>query len=423
MLTDSQTDELKKTFKSLEHAASIYGLNVADVDFQVYLMPVLQMSIPHSYDNFVSRYAHWSFGKRGEQYWRGMYPGESPSEIFIPSHPPRAFVSDSLSMSSIVSTFARLLAYQDFASRSRLWLERDFSKIWDGIREHARFVQELIESKSVDALRVEETLTVAHSLAQQCRYSQEIGTHTDDLLEKISEHPSIESWQRDLMLMVHHEWGWSLPYLETSIMVAGWTHFWQLRLMRAARVMPDIIEYSNAVSFPPMGSINPNLLGVRIFQAVDKNFSNYPDVLFNIVSECNDASFIKRYLTQEIALECGLFSWGPDEEDKKSLVVKELSDEEGWKQVRDNLVRMVGGNQFPAFRVLDPPAGREGFFFQHVYEGRALDVQEAKGVMGHIHDILGIPVYLRIFSYDKDEFKIDILSFGAENLFHGHGMS
>ena len=63
-----------------------------------------------------------------------------------------------------------------------------------------------------------------------------------------------------------------------------------------------------------------------------------------------DASFIRRYLTQELCEELNLFQYA-----KKSFdyVIEEVSDEDGWKEIRDNLAFTSGLGSIPYIRVID----------------------------------------------------------------------
>lgn len=421
MVQIEEISELKRAYLAIESAARRFGLHVPDEDLQLYFVPSMQMSVPYARGNFVERYAHWSFGKRAEQYWSAQYAAQAPQEVFIPTVPPRAFLVRSYTFSKKVAAFARVMAYQDFCSRNNLWLLRDFSEIWQGMHEHARFVAGLIANPNVDSPLVEETLTIAHALAPQCGHSSVLEGRSDDLLEKLALNDKLQSWQQELLLMVHTEWAWSLPYLETTIMMAGWSNFWQMRLLRAAGVDSGVLgdcamEYVNNLAIPQMGQLNPRLVGSRIFENIHETSPRYPQGIFEAISESNDSSFIARYLTQTSAMECGLFSWGQDIEDEESLIVKELSDEAGWKEVRDALARIVGGNIFPAIRVADiqQDEKNQGILLQHQYDGRALDKKEALGTMQRVSELLGVSVHLEVFSPDEDGgIKSEIWQVGA----------
>lgn len=66
-----------------------------------------------------------------------------------------------------------------------------------------------------------------------------------------------------------------------------------------------------------------------------------------IRSEDRDHSFIRRHLNQELCSELHLFSYGIKGD---NIVVTEVSNEDGWKKVRDDLANSVGLEAFLSFR-------------------------------------------------------------------------
>ena len=93
---------------------------------------------------------------------------------------------------------------------------------------------------------------------------------------------------------------------------------------------------------PMLGGLNPYYVGFKMFEDIEKRYGR--DKIFEVRSMERDASFIRRYLTQELCEELNLFQYA-----KKSFdyVIEEVSDEDGWKEIRDNLAFTSGLRSIP----------------------------------------------------------------------------
>jgi len=395
--------DMELYYGRMEEEAHDAGLLVPKDDLEVYLIEARQLLAPLVFRGASERYAHWTFGKRAE-IAAGLFEKKSvdQSEAFMPSSPARLFLWNQMPIFRKLTVLARVLAYLDFASRNEIWSARDFNEVWQGVREHAKFVEELSRSPKVGQEKVRQVLTTAHAVVPQCAHTRMLRDRTDDLLEVIAEKsPKVEEWVRQLLLMVHKEWVWFLPMIETEVMLKGWGSWWQMRLVRSARLPPDLDfacarEFSRTLAIPPLGRLNPSLIGYRIFTSMHERWEKgeiSEQHIDEAVETRNDATFLGDFLTQETASKCGLFSWERDKKSKGLLVVQELSDQEGWEKVRDALVLTVAGNRFPAFRVHTNTAWH--LRLDHQFDGRVLDAEEAKGVITHLRDLLGREIELR----------------------------
>ena len=68
-------------------------------------------------------------------------------------------------------------------------------------------------------------------------------------------------------------------------------------------------------------------------------------------------------------------------------VVSEVSDEEGWKQVRDTLARTAGMGSVPVIRVKEWLQKENMLILEHVYDGRELELDYAYETMKHAVDL------------------------------------
>jgi stage V sporulation protein R len=82
--------------------------------------------------------------------------------------------------------------------------------------------------------------------------------------------PSLSSWQRDVIAMVHEEMEYFVPQMQTKIMNEGWASIWHARIMRALDLSDnEHIEFANlhsGVVSPQKGqfeSLLPRLQDLR----------------------------------------------------------------------------------------------------------------------------------------------------------------
>ena len=104
----------------------------------------------------------------------------------------------------------------------------------------------------------------------------------------------------------------------------------------------------------------------------------------------HDVSFLRQYLTQEDCYELGLFSFARN---RDQYEITDISDEEGWKSVRDDLLAQVGTNGIPVIYVDEVEEGNV-LVLKHDHDGRDIDLQHADEVVLHISHLWGDVVKL-----------------------------
>ena len=99
----------------------------------------------------------------------------------------------------------------------------------------------------------------------------------------------------------------------------------------------------------------------------------------------NDETFIKHYLTQELCEELNLFSFSFHRKEGYNRIT-DISSEETWRTVRDDLIKNVGLNGVPV--VLVKELKKDGtLILEHEHDGRDLELSEANKVFEHINDL------------------------------------
>ena len=111
----------------------------------------------------------------------------------------------------------------------------------------------------------------------------------------------------------------------------------------------------------------------------------------------HDESFLRQYLTREDCEELNLFSYSPKRE---NYVVDNVSDEKGWKNVKQGLIKQVGANTIPVIYVESIDEGST-LVLHHEHDGRDLEIDYAEKVVESIKNIWRSPVKLLTIIEDE----------------------
>jgi stage V sporulation protein R len=112
-----------------------------------------------------------------------------------------------------------------------------------------------------------------------------------------------------------------------------------------------------------------------------------PESIFQVRETDRDTSFLRRFLTEELARELDLIRYEPKGEE---LVVTHISDEEGWQQVKETLLRNVGMGQVPVIKIEDADFGHtRTLYLRHQHDGRDLQLEAGEKTLGYLHRLWG----------------------------------
>jgi len=195
----------------------------------------------------------------------------------------------------------------------------------------------------------------------------------------------LEDWQRDLMEMVERRSKYFVPQGQTKIMNEGWAVMIHEKIMYDLE-LPDkyhlaFLKTHNQVVRPIVGRVNPYHLGYTIFKNIEKKWGF--DECLLVRETHDDESFLRKYLDEEICQELNLFNYSY-EKMSGNYSIKEISDKEGWKSVRDTLISNVGLNSAPIVYVEDYEKKTNTLFIKHEHDGRDLELSYANKVYNHI---------------------------------------
>ncbi|GBF32642.1 stage V sporulation protein SpoVR [Desulfocucumis palustris] len=248
---------------------------------------------------------------------------------------------------------------------------------------------------------------------------------TKDLLLFMMENArELKDWQRDIISVIRQEMLYFWPQIQTKIMNEGWASYWHLRIIREMDLTEDeAIEFSKmnagVIQSSPM-RINPYLLGLKIFEDIEKRWDNPGEEerkkynrpggegrkkIFEVrETEC-DVSFLRNYLTKELIEDMDLYLY------KKAGYEWKVTDKE-WETVRDGIVASMTNSGFPYLVVEDGDFNKRGeLYLKHQFDGLELDVYYAEKTLPQVYKIWGRTVHMEtvldnkkvLFSYNGEK--------------------
>ena len=313
---------------------------------------------------------------------------------------------------------AHCVGHSDFFKQNRMFDETNPDNIINSFKSSAKYVRQLIEDPSIGIEKVEHILDAAHSIKYQVpRFPGIKYKGRDELLAlekiKMTENPAyvpnlskvplrpeynilrfiaehskgLEEWERNLILIVEESSKYFIPQALTKVMNEGWACTIHYKIINELN-LPDhlhlpFIKLHNQVVRPHLGQINPYHLGYKLFEKIiEKN--NFEEA--KIVREVhNDISFLRFYCDQEFMEEMNYFSYS-FKKDKKAITIDDISDNEGWEGVRDEMILNIGLNRIPVIYV-DEIEKDNSLCLVHEHDGRDLDLTYASKVYEYIQTL------------------------------------
>jgi stage V sporulation protein R len=438
MSSEYRLHELREWNKKIEALIEKNGLTPYPQEFEV--CDYEEMINYEAYLGMPARYPHWSFGKayeRKKTFYRYNLSG-LPYEMVINANPCLAYLMKDNTLLLQILTMAHVYGHNDFFRNNRFFREGTRAElVLEMFKSHARRIRAYISDPSIGYNRVERVLDAAHALRLQ-GYRQ-VGQKTEEessqkarLLENARpitpDHPLLEKktavtlpdftriplepeedillflcryaplseWEKDILQMVRAESAYFLPQIETKIMNEGWASFWHHRILNQLELpQPLYLEFMirhNQVVRAHEGNLNPYHLGFEIFSDLEKRYPDDPHYIFTVREQERDVSFIRRYLTAELCASLKLFEYHKNTRDYE---ITEISDEDGWKQIRDTLAGQVGMGMIPNIRVMEVQKADRVLCLEHEWEGKELQIKYAHETLQYIARLWDGKVRLR----------------------------
>lgn len=440
--------DLMEWNEAIESKAKELGLNFYPQEFEI--IGFNEMLGYEAYVGMPSRYPHWSFGKSYEKN-KTLYSFDLtglPYEMVINSNPCLAYLMRENTLPLQILTMAHVYGHNDFFKNNRLFKDGTRAKLaLEMFKLDGEIIREYINAPGIGYEKVERILDAAHAIRynigrvigrkemtdEEIRknriedYKKAIENKSildmdmvieepildkiplepyDDVVGFIIKYGKLEEWEKDIVRIVKRETEYFMPQIETKTMNEGWASYWHYNILKSLDLPEglhfEFLKRHNDVVAPMLGGLNPYYVGFKMFEDIEKRYGR--DKIFEVRSMERDASFIRRYLTQELCEELNLFQYG-----KKSFeyVIEEVSDEDGWKEIRDNLAFTAGLGSIPYIRVIDLNTRDLTLTLEHVYDGRELEATYAKETLKYVQQLWGYKVRLLTKNKDNKEFYIN----------------
>jgi len=197
-----------------------------------------------------------------------------------------------------------------------------------------------------------------------------------------------------------------VPQIETKIMNEGWASFWHKRILETLELPQELhlefIVRHTQVLRPSPGSLNPYHVGMKIWEDIEKRWDhpsatdleefgprkkNSREKMFEVREVERDASFLRRYLTEERIRELNLFEYKSRGNDQ---VVSRVADKENWREIKETLIQNVGTATIPVIKVEDSDyANSRTLLLKHHHDGRDLQLEYAEKTLRYVSQLWG----------------------------------
>ena len=424
-MSDWTVADLQKWDDKICRVGEDFGLDWFPIDYEI--IDYQEMLGAMAYVGLPTHYRHWSYGKEYERTHTLYNMGQTglPYEMIINSNPSIAYLMRENALYIHILTMAHCVGHSDFFKQNRMFTHTDPDNIIGSFKSAAKYVRQLIEDPSIGIDRVEKILDAAHSVKYQVpRYpgikykSREelVEIEKDKMLENpkykpdlsktplrpeynilrfVAEHSKhLEEWERNLILIVEESSKYFIPQALTKVMNEGWACTIHQKIINELN-LPDslylpFVKLHNQVIRPHLGQINPYHLGYKLFQKIieEKGFEE----AMTIREVHNDITFLRFYMDEEFMRDNNYFSYSFDKS-KQSSVVDDISDGEGWENVRDEMIKNVGLNRLPV--VFVDELEKDGTLsLVHEHDGRDIELNYARKVFEFIETLWGDNVKL-----------------------------
>lgn len=453
MATTWSLDDLERWDERIREKVEEFGLTCYAQEFEI--CDHNQMLGAMAYHGMPAHYPHWSFGKSFERqktlYDHGV--AGLPYEMVINSDPSIAYLMRENSLCLQILTIAHVYGHNDFFRNNFTFRHTGADRVIGAFKARADRVRDYVEDPSIGIDRVEATLDAAHTVSlqtrrnfgirkltpeeQQARVTADAMPERDpwqhihpaqetaepdlsrvplepdpDLLLFIRDHnPKLEDWQRDILTIVHEEAAYFIPQIETKIMNEGWATYWHHQIMNSLE-LPDEIHLEflvrhNQVVRPIEGDLNPYHIGFRLWHDIRRRYEeptaeeieefgepgmSAKDAMFAIREADRDVSFLRRFLGPRMMRELGLYAYEPRGQE---LVISKVSDDSGWRDVKDLLLKSVGMGGVPVIVIVDADlGGNRTLLLRHEHDGRDLHIEFADRTLAQLRELWGRDVAL-----------------------------
>jgi len=431
-MSDWTFKDLEKWDDLIDAKASEYPLDWFPINYEV--CDYYEMIGHMSYHGMPSHYQHWSYGKSFERTHQMYNLGQEglPYELIINSNPSIAYLMKENPLYLQILIMSHCVGHSDFFKNNRIFSGTNPDNIVSKMRNARRRIQKYSENPNIGLKRVETLLDALHCVRFQTernnlkRLSQkeikkkyvnlinndkngkyksidldrELIQPDKDLLSFLIERGThYDDWEIDIISIIRDESRYFIPQMKTKILNEGWASFWHYKIMHELDLPQEFhipfIRSHNQVIRPHIGRINPYHLGFHIFKKIEEEKGL--EECFFVRETHDDTAALRCYLDFEDARELNLFSFSTK---KDKVSIDEVSDEEGWKKIKNDLIMNTGISSVPLVKVIDIN-GNGDLILEHDHDGRDLDLDYADEVVSKIRYLW--PKDVKFFTIIEEE--------------------
>lgn len=107
-----------------------------------------------------------------------------------------------------------------------------------------------------------------------------------------------------------------------------------------------------------------------------------------------DASFIRKYLTYDLAMKSHLCEF---QEEERYYIVSEVANDIGWKQIRNTLANSVGMGGMPVVQVKEMLHQEHTLVLEHISDDKELNLAYATETLKYIQTLWGQDDFIYYF--------------------------
>ncbi len=399
--------DLEYWTKKIEAKTEEFGFDCYPQEFE--LCDYKEMIGYMSYQGLPAYYPHWSFGKMFDRIQILSSYGfiGLPYELVINSNPCLAYLLRENSLALQLITIAHAGGgHNDFFKNSREFSHTQPEhilakmKIWgDRIRKYERKFGEKPVRKIVDAAHAFSMHRVHDFKDKEANNS----SNKANILLYLRDHnPRLEDWECNILTIIDELAKYFIPQIKTKIINEGWATYWHHQILKALDLSQELeleflVEHHKIISVSEdyLG-IHPYSLGFGIWESIKENQGE--KALFSVRKNDDDVSFLKKYLTEEIAKKLNLFQYETLEELKKVTKIA-VPD---WEEIKKTLIKNIGMNMIPKIKIVDDNyEGKSCWFLKHYYDGRELEPEFARGTVIHFQKLCRTTVIFETIENNK----------------------
>lgn len=259
-----------------------------------------------------------------------------------------------------------------------------------------------------------------------------------DILWFLINYAPLEDWERDVLEIIRAESYYFYPIVTTKVANEGFASFIHAELMGKYDGISDgeFIEFSkchsSVISPGSQFNINPYYVGFKVFTDIrerwDELYKNgKSDIdgiqkVLQVAADEDDASFLRNYLTKELAVDLGLFNFGYKLHRDPDIKPEKLTPEHGIIEIKDrdlakiidNIVKHTVNYGAPLITINEVDG--DTLVMKHQDKGEQLDEKYTSKTLEYIYELWGGPVELETHDQDSepvvycfDESGFDIL--------------